>query len=120
MIATTVSQEINGVMNTLVKQFRPKQVILFGSHAYGLPAADSDIDICVILDLAGRRKLDWIRDMRRALAGMVSKPLDILVFSEEEFDAKAALSSTLEHKIQEQGKKLYEQPRHRQGMVQGG
>src|SRR5438309_1186950 len=31
------------------ERFRPDKIILFGSHAYGTPHADSDVDILVIM-----------------------------------------------------------------------
>lgn len=31
-----------------LKPLNPLKIILFGSYAYGIPNADSDIDICVI------------------------------------------------------------------------
>jgi len=31
------------------ERFHPDKVILFGSHAYGRPNADSDVDILVII-----------------------------------------------------------------------
>lgn len=104
----------------LTKKFKVKQVFLFGSHAYGRPDAGNDLDLCIILDLEGRRKIEWIRDIRRALTDAVSLPLDILVFGQEEFDLRANLSSTLEPQILTQGKKLYVQPGYSAGVVQGG
>src|SRR5579872_5677380 len=33
----------------VAEQFRPDKIILFGSHAYGTPHADSDVDILVVM-----------------------------------------------------------------------
>src|SRR5437870_3677284 len=33
----------------VAERFAPDQIILFGSHAYGTPHADSDVDILVIM-----------------------------------------------------------------------
>lgn len=41
-ISTAVSDQI-------VQAFGPEQIILFGSHAYGTPHADSDVDLLVIM-----------------------------------------------------------------------
>ncbi len=102
------SKEIKQAGNALVKKFGASQVILFGSHAYGHPGADSDVDICVILDFSGKRKIEVLREIRRELTNIVSSPLDILVYSEGEFNERAILPSTLEHKILTQGIKVYE------------
>jgi uncharacterized protein len=33
----------------IAKRFQPEKIILFGSHAYGTPHADSDVDILVVM-----------------------------------------------------------------------
>ena len=33
----------------LVAEFQPEQIILFGSHAWGTPSPDSDIDLLVVV-----------------------------------------------------------------------
>src|SRR5438094_2371010 len=33
----------------VAERFQPDKIILFGSHAYGTPHADSDVDILVIM-----------------------------------------------------------------------
>src|SRR5438477_3656454 len=33
----------------VAERFRPDKIILFGSHAYGTPHVDSDVDILVIM-----------------------------------------------------------------------
>src|SRR5882757_11030548 len=33
----------------VAERFQPDKIILFGSHAYGTPNADSDVDILVIM-----------------------------------------------------------------------
>ena len=33
----------------VVQRFQPDKIILFGSHAYGIPHADSDVDILVVM-----------------------------------------------------------------------
>ena len=33
----------------VVEQFQPDKIILFGSYAYGLPHADNDVDILVVM-----------------------------------------------------------------------
>jgi predicted nucleotidyltransferase len=46
----TVSDDLlREITRRLVEQFQPEQVILFGSHAWGVPTHDSDIDLMVIV-----------------------------------------------------------------------
>ena len=104
---TQVSEQIEILKNTLKKNFAVKQIFIFGSHAYGEPDKDSDIDLCVITDLNNKRKIDIIREIRRELIELISNPLDILIYSEKEFKERAGLKSTLEHKILTNGLKVY-------------
>ncbi|MBK8399239.1 MAG: nucleotidyltransferase domain-containing protein [Leptospiraceae bacterium] len=40
---------IETLTNAIVENVKPEKVILFGSHAYGTPNKNSDIDILVIV-----------------------------------------------------------------------
>lgn len=107
ILETQVNEQFELLKNTLKEKFGAKQVFIFGSYAYGEPDEDSDIDLCVITDLNNKRKIDIIREIRRELINLISNPLDILVYSEIEFEERAGLSNTLEHKILMDGIKVY-------------
>ena len=49
-VENKISEEVKLLKDTLSRKFNTKQIILFGSFAYGQPDADSDIDVCVIAD----------------------------------------------------------------------
>jgi predicted nucleotidyltransferase len=106
-LETQVNEQFELLKNTLKEKFGAKQVFIFGSYAYGEPDQDSDIDLCVITDLKNKRKIDVIREIRRELINLISNPLDILVYSENEFEERASLRNTLEHKILMDGIKVY-------------
>jgi len=38
----------------VAREFQPERIILFGSHAYGTPSEDSDVDILVIMPFEGK------------------------------------------------------------------
>ena len=40
---------IRKYVNRIIERFHPEKVILFGSHAYGKPHPDSDIDLLIIM-----------------------------------------------------------------------
>jgi predicted nucleotidyltransferase len=102
-----MSEQIKLLRNTLAGKFDAKQIILFGSHAYGKAAKESDIDLCIIADLKNKRKIELMREIRRELVDLISNPLDILVYNEDEFIERAKLANTLEHKIMRDGIKVY-------------
>ncbi len=53
------------------------------------------------------RKIDIIREIRLGLIGLISNPIDILVYTEKEFNERADLRGTLEYKILFDGTKVY-------------
>lgn len=99
-------EQVQLLRDTLSQKFGAKQVFLFGSQADGKFADDSDIDVCVITNLHNKRKIDVLREIRRELLNRVASPLDILIYSEEEFAERARLGNTLEHKIMNDGVKI--------------
>lgn len=99
--------EINSLTNRITSQFSPSKIFLFGSYAFGTPTSDSDLDLCIVTDLEGRRKLDIIRDIRREISAMLHGSLDILIYGNDEFAQRSSLQNTLEHKIAKEGKLLH-------------
>src|SRR3954462_7989166 len=59
----------------VAERFQPDKIILFGSHAYGTPHADSDVDILVIMP--ARNQLDQAFKIHSTL--LPPFPLDIIV-----------------------------------------
>lgn len=91
----------------LVEQFQPEKVILFGSHAWGTPTIDSDIDLMVIVSESD------LSDYERAVLAHhclseLNIPKDVIIKTRSEFDFFRQVRASLEHKIAEQGKVLYE------------
>lgn len=96
----------------IVKEADPDQVILFGSHARGSPAAGSDVDL-VVIEAAPfgedrDRRAEAVR-LWRALAGF-RVPKDILVYSRDEAEYwRHSLNHVLARAMRE-GRVLYERP----------
>jgi len=38
----------------IARRFQPERIILFGSHAWGTPGVDSDVDLLVVLPFDGK------------------------------------------------------------------
>jgi len=96
-------RQINTLAKTIVKKFRTKKIFLFGSYAYGEPQSESDVDLCIITDLANRRKIELIRDIRREINLNFEMPIDILLYDNKEFNERAIHKNTLEHLILNRG-----------------
>ena len=93
---------------TLVAEFDPVSIILFGSLATELDGPDSDIDLLVVLDdapLADRRRT--MVEMRRVTRG-VAAPHDLLVTSIADFERNSARPGTTEYEPAQHGVAVYE------------
>ena len=61
-----IADQLRPYLQVLVEQFRPEQVILFGSYAYGEPTPDSDVDLLVVKEIANSSVSD-ATSIRRAV-----------------------------------------------------
>ena len=89
----------------IAEEFRPERIILFGSRAHGRPAADSDVDLLVIMPHRGR---PW-----RMAAEITDRlpppfPLDLLVRSAAEVRRRVAQEDWFMREILDQGRVLYD------------
>ena len=93
--------------NQLVTEFDPDQIILFGSHAWGEPTEDSDIDLYVVVPDSSERPLARARRALTCLENLnVSK--DVLVRTRHEAKKYQTVYASLESLILEKGRVLYE------------
>ena len=98
---------LNEITQRLVKQFQPLKIFLFGSYAWGTPQKDSDIDLMVIVPES--RLSDYERSLlgHRCLTGL-DLAKDVIVKTLEEFDYYRDIRASLEYKIVQKGKVLYD------------
>lgn len=90
----------------LVDRLHPDAIYLYGSHAYGAPHADSDIDLLVVLP-------DGVESLRRravegygALRGL-SMPAELKVVNRSGFHRRSKWLSSVERQAITKGKLLY-------------
>lgn len=102
-----VKVELENIINEINKTSKITSAYLFGSYAYGKPNEDSDLDICIVTDDKSKRKIEIMKILRKAIAGIQSLPVDLLVYYNDEFKERAKLSCTMEHEILHKGVKLY-------------
>jgi predicted nucleotidyltransferase len=93
------------MVKRIVQEFDPEQVILFGSQARGDAGPDSDVDLLVVMEVAGP-KLEKRLEVRRALREFLV-PLDIIVTSPEEFAWRKDVVGTVEWPASREGEVLY-------------
>jgi predicted nucleotidyltransferase len=104
-----IDDEISKIVKTINNVTAVNKIVLFGSFAYGNPGIESDIDLCIVTDNNLIRKRDLIKSIRRSITPVTSKAVDLLVYSEEEFNTRVKLETTLEHKIAREGITVYGQ-----------
>lgn len=81
MIDSLLIQEI---VKRILSVISPDKIIFFGSHIYGKPHLDSDIDIIVIKSNI-KSKIEEYRKIRKSLKGL-KYSVDIIVVSPEEYN----------------------------------
>jgi predicted nucleotidyltransferase len=99
------SQVIDAVVQQVVQQFQPEQVILFGSYAYGRPQPHSDVDLLVVMDTPLRETEQAIQICQ---AIKYHFGLDLIVRTPATIARRLALGDVFLQEIISKGKALYE------------
>jgi len=94
------------ITRRLVAELAPEQIILFGSHAWGTPDEDSDIDLLVIVPHSDDKPAQRAACAYRSLRGLAA-PAEILVKTRAEVERFRFVHASLESEILERGKVLY-------------
>jgi len=103
MIDERTLQEI---VRRIVAAAQPSRVILFGSYGRGDAETGSDLDIMVIKPEVADRYAEMVR-LYEAVGGM-GPGLDILVYSEAEYQRRSRVPGTVLYWARKQGKDVYE------------
>jgi predicted nucleotidyltransferase len=88
----------------VAERFQPDKIILFGSHAYGKPHADSDVDILVIM--RARNQLDQAFKIRLAVYAPFA--MDLIVRTPHNLQWRLAEGESFHTEIMTRGHVLYE------------
>ena len=106
MNSITTNEVFAEGISRIAKALNPEKIYLFGSHAWGIPTSDSDIDLFVIVKESGQPAYRRSREAYRSLRGL-REPFEVVVRTISEVDRGKAVASSLVKKILEQGKLLY-------------
>ena len=99
------TKTIDELTSQIVREFNPERVILFGSHAYGEPTKDSDVDILVVLPFKGKPVRKAI-EIRNRISAKI--PLDLIVRTPQQIAERVAQNDWFIREIVERGRVLYE------------
>lgn len=93
------------ITRNIVERFHPEKVILFGSHAWGNPERDSDVDLFVVMES------DLSPAKRAARISLECRPrflpVDFLVRTPAEVEKRLTMGDPFVRRIIEEGKVLY-------------
>lgn len=104
-------RDVQGFCEEVARKFRPRKIVLFGSHAYGEPHEDSDVDVLVVV--ASKRKLGPHPAVTIRMAVRTVFPVGLIVRGEREIYRRWKLGDWFLRELTEKGKVLYEaQPTH--------
>ena len=97
------------IVQRIVTAVQPGAIYLYGSHAYGQPHEDSDIDLLVIVRGTGCSSRQSVVEAYRALRGLCV-PVEVKVVTRNEFERRVQWLSSVERAAKERGKLLYDSP----------
>src|SRR5207253_806332 len=87
----------------VAERFQPDKIILFGSYAYGIPHADSDVDILVVMP--ARNEHDQAARIRREVPTPFE--MDLIVRTPKDLQRRLADGDLFHTKIMTRGKALF-------------
>ena len=94
------------VVRRIVAMAQPRRVILFGSYGRGDADEGSDLDLMVVLPDVSDKYGEIIR-LHKAV-GDVGVGVDVLVYSEAEYQRRSQVPGTVLYWARKEGRRLYE------------
>ena len=98
-------QVITTLVQRIAAEFHPRQIILFGSYAYGKPRPESDVDLLVVMETQ-LKESEQALQIRRAVNVLFG--LDLIVYTPENLAQRIAWGDSFLREITQQGVILYE------------
>lgn len=98
---------IQELITRIALKFQPRQIILFGSYAYGKPRPESDVDLLIVMDTNLRESEQALR-IRQHINPLFG--VDILVYTPSRMDQRLKLGDSFLREITEKGLVVYESP----------
>lgn len=102
-----IRQKLETITEKIVKEYPPEKIILFGSHAWGDPIPDSDLDLFIIKE-SKKRRVDRERELRSILFGNNFPPMDLLIYTPQEVEKRLSIEDFFVKEILRKGRTLYE------------
>ena len=104
---STFQENLKKTVAPLIREFHPEKIILFGSHAWGVPTDESDIDLLVVVESSNLKPTVRAAKAYRSLQG-IRVPIEVIVSTKKELERYQDVPSSLTRKILKSGKIVYE------------
>lgn len=102
------NEQIEGIVEIIVKNYKPNKIWLFGSCSRNAQTPHSDIDLLVIKDTPTKAS-KRASEIQRLFTPYLFD-LDILVYTPDEFEDQKNNINSISYFINREGKLIYEQP----------
>jgi|SRR6056297_291321 len=106
MIPADLKKDIVKTLKTL----NPEKIILFGSHAYGKPNDDSDIDLLIIKKIPEKKVRDYRIQAKKLLWEKFKQQnlhFDIIVDSQDRINERINIGDLFYEEIYNKGQIIY-------------
>ena len=106
MIPADLKHDIVKTLKTL----NPEKIILFGSHAYGKPNDDSDIDLLIIKKIPEKKVRDYRIQAKKLLWEKFKQQnlhFDIIVDSQDRINERINIGDLFYEEIYNKGQIIY-------------
>jgi predicted nucleotidyltransferase len=104
---------IRSIARHIAQRFNPEQIILFGSHAYGNPTPESDVDLLVVMDTP-KDEMEAMVEIAKSLP-ILTFSVDVIVRSRRTLERRKKLGDWFLREVTQRGKVLYERTDQRMG-----
>ena len=108
MLSGQGSEElIRRIVDRVVAEYAPRQVILFGSYAHGTPDRDSDIDLLIVKETE-EPFIERVTQVCKATRGMHKGiPFDPIVLTPAELDGRLRKGDQFLQDVMKKGRVMY-------------
>jgi len=99
-------EQLDEIVRLLVETLSPQRIIFFGSHAYGRPHEDSDVDIMVIIADDAPNRFELAKQAYAAVRD-VETPVELHFCRAAMFERFATVVGSFQREVKQRGRVLY-------------
>jgi len=96
---------IKDICDRIARAYQPEKIILFGSHAYGKPTPESDVDLLIVMNYEGR---PVEQSIKISLELGIFTPMDLHVRTPADVEKRLREGDMFIRDIVGRGKVIYE------------